>query len=321
MANKTNENVMTDTGTPIDRYYGLTILVEANNTCPQGDPDQDNRPRTNPVTGHGIITQAGLKRKIRDILGIAGHHIYVERGSIMEELNDDMSRKLGLLSTLRESCKGKGKGKKRPSNEDIRKFYLGLAGEYIDVRMFGQLITHLQAPMRGPVQMTDGVTIAPVDVMEMAITRCSITTEKDSESQEGDNRTMGRRQIITHGLYRFDVLVNPHDAARIEFRQDDYELLLWAIKSCFQNDSSSARIMSLAGLYEVSFPMRNKDGNLLPAPVQQALKQIRIDPKIKRPLSFNDYEVSFGVLEEANLKGDCTFKDLLADSVFHTKVA
>ncbi len=42
------------------------ILFDVENGNPNGDPDNGNTPRVNLDTGHGIVTDVCLKRKIRN---------------------------------------------------------------------------------------------------------------------------------------------------------------------------------------------------------------------------------------------------------------
>ena len=61
------------------------IIFEVINGNPNGDPDMDNAPRTDIETGHGLVTDVCLKRKIRDYVakrktGAAGYGIYITAG-------------------------------------------------------------------------------------------------------------------------------------------------------------------------------------------------------------------------------------------------
>jgi CRISPR-associated protein Csd2 len=173
----------------IDNYYGLVLLVEAANTNPQGDPDQENRPRQLP-DGRGLITSSGIKRKIRDFLSINGEKVYVARHACLETTNYELAKDKGLK---------KPEGlKKGYTQDDAGEFVRTLAGEYYDVRAFGQLVAKLTTAVRGPVQMSDGVSIDPVEVNDAAICRVAVATEKEAESQGDANRTMGSHEERLH---------------------------------------------------------------------------------------------------------------------------
>jgi CRISPR-associated protein Csd2 len=51
---------------PINSRYEFVILFDVVNGNPNGDPDAGNMPRIDPETGHGIVTDVCIKRKIRN---------------------------------------------------------------------------------------------------------------------------------------------------------------------------------------------------------------------------------------------------------------
>lgn len=67
----------------IKNRYEFVILFDVENGNPNGDPDAGNMPRMDQETGHGIVTDVCLKRKIRNYVEIAcedqeGYRIYVK---------------------------------------------------------------------------------------------------------------------------------------------------------------------------------------------------------------------------------------------------
>ena len=62
--------------------HDIVWLFDITDGNPNGDPDAGNRPRVDPETNHGLMTDVSLKRKIRDTIGIAaggapGYDIFV----------------------------------------------------------------------------------------------------------------------------------------------------------------------------------------------------------------------------------------------------
>ena len=53
----------------IKNRYEFSVLFDVENGNPNGDPDAGNMPRTDPETNFGIVTDACLKRKIRNFVG------------------------------------------------------------------------------------------------------------------------------------------------------------------------------------------------------------------------------------------------------------
>ena len=66
----------------IKNRYDFVILFDVENGNPNGDPDAGNMPRIDPETGHGIVTDVCMKRKIRNYVqmvkeGDENYHIYI----------------------------------------------------------------------------------------------------------------------------------------------------------------------------------------------------------------------------------------------------
>lgn len=288
----------------LNNYRAICVLIEAKNTNPQGNPDEDNRPRVNPNNNKGFITGVGLKRKIRDYLQLTGNDIYVARNVCLEDQRDGLG----------------AKSSKRGSKEALD-LYDAVADKYIDVRVFGQLIPSAGRALRGPIQVSDGVSIDPVDVIDIAMTRVAVETKKESESQDGGNQTMASKSVISYGLYKFYIFVNPHDSVRSKCSEEDYEKVMDALLKCLQNDCSSARILTMRAVYEITFPKIEKDGTIGAAPMQHLVEQINIAKKNPEatPESFEDYEVTLGDdLKKAIENKKVVFKDRLRELINQT---
>ncbi|MDX9835785.1 MAG: type I CRISPR-associated protein Cas7, partial [Desulfobulbus sp.] len=57
--------------TVIANRYEFVLLFDVENGNPNGDPDAGNTPRVDPETGHGLVTDVCLKRKIRNYVALA----------------------------------------------------------------------------------------------------------------------------------------------------------------------------------------------------------------------------------------------------------
>ena len=76
--------------TAINNRYEVVLLYDVENGNPNGDPDAGNMPRMDPETGHGLVSDVCLKRKIRNFVELtkmdqAGYRIYVTEGAILNE--------------------------------------------------------------------------------------------------------------------------------------------------------------------------------------------------------------------------------------------
>jgi len=51
---------------PISNRFDIAFYFDVADGNPNGDPDAGNLPRVDPETGHGLVTDVCLKRKIRN---------------------------------------------------------------------------------------------------------------------------------------------------------------------------------------------------------------------------------------------------------------
>src|SRR3954452_11282839 len=85
------KRLQTDSTSIVNRRYELVFLFDVAQGNPNGDPDGDNAPRIDIETGHGLVTDVCLKRKIRNYVALTKdcappYDIYVkERGILANE--------------------------------------------------------------------------------------------------------------------------------------------------------------------------------------------------------------------------------------------
>jgi CRISPR-associated protein Csd2 len=288
--------------TPITHRYDFVYLFDVINGNPNGDPDAGNSPRLDPETGHGFVSDVCLKRKIRNFICLAkgaaagapedGFDIYVKEKAI---LNDQHARAYrespGLADFLDEKT-----GKSRPGKEDDARTWM--CKNFFDVRMFGAVMsTGVNCgQVRGPAQLAFATSVDPIAAFEQSVTRMAVTTQKEAESQGGDNRTMGRKSIVPYALYRAHGFISPHLAAQTGFSDEDLALLKQALGMMFEHDRSAAR-GQMAAQKCIAFRHESALGN---APAHKLFERVRIVRKdTARPArAFTDYEVT---IDEAGL--------------------
>ena len=85
----------------IKNRYEFVVLFDVENGNPNGDPDAGNMPRMDQETGHGIITDVCIKRKIRNYVeavceGEKGYRIYVKERVPLERSDREAYSYLGI---------------------------------------------------------------------------------------------------------------------------------------------------------------------------------------------------------------------------------
>ena len=220
-------------------------IFDAKNSNPNGDPDAAGQPRIDPTTGLCLVTDACLKRKIRNEIalmkeGAPSYKLYIE-SNCGETLNarDEENFELATKIALKNLAEYK---KDHPDVDDIlRKF---VCGNYYDIRTFGGVMTRFQAAklnsgmIRGPVQISMAESVLPVELREVSVARTIVATEE--EVQKG-NTTFGQKAIIPYGLFTFTGSISPMLARATGFSEEDQELLFDAIVNMFEHDQAAIR--------------------------------------------------------------------------------
>lgn len=283
--------------TTLNNRYDFVYLFDVQDGNPNGDPDAGNLPRVDPETGHGLVTDVCLKRKVRNYVDLTQKasptfDIYIREKSILNQQNEKAYKALGIDT---EKVEGKRKGGDRV--DDARRW---MCQNFYDVRTFGAVMSTGTncGQVRGPIQLTFSRSIAPVVALEHTITRMAVTTEKEAASQDGDNRTMGRKFTIPYGLYRCHGFVSANLAQQTGFSEEDLALFWESLKSMFEHDRSAARgQMQARGLYVFKHP--NALGN---APAHELFERVFVAQKegVKSARSFTDFSVK---VDAQNLPG------------------
>lgn len=271
----------------ISNRYEFVYLFDVENGNPNGDPDAGNMPRIDPETGHGLVTDVCLKRKIRNFTEIAkggqpGYNIYITEKAVLNRNNEMAYKALEL----------KPEKKKLPKKaEDARRVTQWMCDNFFDVRTFGAVMaTEVNCgQVRGPVQLTFSKSIEPIVPSEVSITRMAVTNERDLEKE----RTMGRKHIVPYALYRAEGYISAHLAGGEKgtgFKEEDLELLWQALENMFDHDHSAARGKMNARRL-IIFRHESALGN---APAHKLLDAVRVrrKPDADGPArAFSDYEV------------------------------
>lgn len=262
----------------------FVVLVSATNANPNGDPLNGNRPREN-FEGYGEISDVCIKRKIRNRWQDMGQRIFVQSDDRADDgFNSLKDRADGCIALKEEIQKKKGADRDKCAQIACQ--------EWLDVRSFGQVFAfkgvEVSLGVRGPVSVHQAVSVQPVDIISMQITK-SVNSESGKEGKASD--TMGTKHRIGFGLYVLKGSVNVQLAEKTGFSQEDAELLKEALKTLFENDASSARpegSMEVCRLYW--WQHEEKMPAVSSAKVHRSVK---VEPKTDRPTSFADYEVRF----------------------------
>lgn len=250
-------------------------LVTVNMANCNGDPLNGNRPRTD-YNGFGEISDVCIKRKIRNRMQDLHKCIFVQS----DERSDDECKSLSERAT-------KVIGKVKTKEEYIEK----ACKTWDDVRTFGQVFAFksdsVSVGVRGPVTIHQAVSITPIDVVDMQITK-SVNGES-GEKKASD--TMGMKHFVRFGLYLIKGSINVQLAEKTGFSEADADTLKECLRTLFVNDSSSARPDGSMEVYKLYWFKHNcKDGQYSSAKVHRSL-HVKPKESVDIPASVLDYDI------------------------------
>ena len=281
----------------LNNRYDFVLVFDVRDGNPNGDPDAGNLPRLDAESGHGLVTDVSLKRKVRNFVGLVKgatppFDIYVKEKAVLNQAHEKAYIAIGAEDEL------KGDKKRKGSGDTVDKARKWMCQNFFDVRTFGAVMSLGTncGQVRGPVQLTFARSVDPVIAQEHSITRMAVATEAEAEKQQGDNRTMGRKHTVPYGIYIAHGFVSSFLAKQTGFGEEDLELLWQALEQMFEHDRSAARgEMATRGLY-----VFKHDSELGNAHAHALFDRIKIERKegVEVPRHFADYTVN---IDEAAL--------------------
>lgn len=234
---------------PFNRGTGL-LIIEARNSNPNGDPDQESDPRTLETDGRGVISPVSFKRKLRDIVAAAGGDAFALAKEKLGLGADGDTNHYAILES-------RGRSREEIGKMDAPTF----KAKFWDARVFGNtfLESMKQEPdaeepakpkkakakktddtahfiSTGVVQFGVGISIVPVDIERM-------TTTNKAGVEVGKDRGMAPLgfRVVRHAIYAMPFFVNPALADRNGTTAKDLALLKFLIPYAYTQTSSAIR--------------------------------------------------------------------------------
>lgn len=261
-------------------FVAFVAVTMAN---PNGDPLNGNSPRTD-YAGLGEMSDVCIKRKLRNRMQDLGKAVFVQSADRCDDGCGSLSERASFVL-----------GKEKDSNVYAKK----ACETWLDVRAFGQVFAFkdtkgMSVGVRGPVSVHQGVSVSPVQVEDMQITK-SVNGEKGEKQRSSD--TMGMKHFVRFGFYKIKGSINVQLAEKTGFTEEDAEVLEECLRTLFVNDASSARpdgSMEVVKLYW--FRHNCKDGQYSSAKVHRSVQAELIAPDTL-PASAEDYRITVEPLD------------------------
>ncbi len=263
----------------------FVALVAVNMANANGDPLNGNRPRTD-YEGYGEMSDVCIKRKIRNRMQDLGMKVFVQSDDRSDDGCDSLSKradKEGFKNIKKES-----------------EFFDKACATWLDVRAFGQVfafnnLSLKSVGVRGPVSIHQAVSVAPVEIVSMQITK-SVSGDKKEGAARGSD-TMGMKHFVKFGMYVIKGSINVQLAEKTGFSDVDAETIKECLRTLFVNDASAARpdgSMEVVKLYW--FKHNCKDGQYSSAKVHRSVS-VTQKPGVMVPSEIEDFEIQVTPLE------------------------
>lgn len=262
----------------IERKIDFVVLASVENANPNGDPLNGNRPRAD-FNGFGEISDVCIKRKIRNRMQDLDNNIFVQSDERADDGCDSLSKRADTT------------GKITKKDEYAQK----ACETWLDVRTFGQVFafkgSKVSVGVRGPVSIHQGVSISPVEINSMQITKSVNSESKDGKASD----TMGTKHFVRFGLYKIKGSINVQLGEKTGFSDDDLAVVKECLRTLFVNDSSSARPDGSMEVFKLYWWEHDtKIGQYSSAKVHRL---VEITEKVEFPTCVDDYEIVVNKLD------------------------
>lgn len=212
----------------------ILFIYDAKLCNPNGDPDDENKPRMDYETQRNLVSDVRLKRYIRDYLmglkdenGMPMYEIFVSQ--VEGETVDATNRLKKLIEKYKSEIENNEELKDlikdgKPQEKELSKHVDWLLSKLIDVRLFGATMP-LKSEERGasitftgPIQFNWGYSLNKVQIVESS----TITSTFAGRGEE--HSTMGKDWRVYYSLIAFHGIISGKRAEKTKLSEDDIKL-------------------------------------------------------------------------------------------------
>ncbi|SHK37840.1 CRISPR-associated protein, Csh2 family [Anaerobranca californiensis DSM 14826] len=206
----------------------ILFLYDAKLTNPNGDPDEENRPRMDYEREINLVSDLRLKRYIRDYLAEKGYKIFVSK------LDGKSVRPGEIINNLKENL-----GQKDKLTDD------DLLNAFIDVRLFGATmpVEKDTRTFTGPVQFNWGQSLNKVEIIEASITSHFSTSDKNEQG------AIGKDYRVKYSFIAFSGVVSGNRGKYTNLTEEDVLKLDEAFVKAIPLQATRSKIGQYPRLY------------------------------------------------------------------------
>lgn len=253
----------------VNNNSDFIFLYDATLCNPNGDPDQENKPRMDYDTSTNLVTDTRVKRFIRDYLKDQGHEIFVdmegdskvssdskldfvvqrilsdsdERALIFEE-KPELLKEFDAIIAEKKDKDSILKLLQNAKNSKLNYYILSqlVKNKFVDIRMFGSAfaVGGFTKAYTGAIQMNWGYSFNQVELVESS----SIVTIMNDDSS-----TFGKDYRVYYSLLAFNGTINKYAAKTTGLTEDDQKLFRKAIWESIPSQPTRSKMNQYPKLY------------------------------------------------------------------------
>lgn len=216
--------------TDLEHRYEILFLYDCTDCNPNGDPLDENRPRTDPETGQATVTDVRIKRTVRDWFLTQEPDVAKRLETGREILIRDTLKTDGHLSEGKDRAeqflKDVGKGKKGAEKRDA--LHAEVVRCCIDARLFGATLP--MGPKEPSLQLTGPVQFS---AFNRSLHRVSPQLVQQTAAYAGsataNQKSFAERWLLPYALIAAYGVVNEAAAVTTSMTHEDLDALLTAL--------------------------------------------------------------------------------------------
>ncbi len=227
----------------IQNNSDFLFLYDATLCNPNGDPDQENKPRMDYDTKTNLVTETRLKRSIRDSLKVEGVEIFVDmegenkvspdtrlKNVIDKFLNNEtevnilfqekpaLKAEFDKIVKEKKDSEGIFKTLQEKKNIELNSYILAqlVKNKFVDIRMFGSAfaVGGFTKAYTGAIQINWGYSLHEVELVD---SNSIVTIMNDGSS------TFGKDYRVYYSLLAFNGTINKYAAQTTGLTETDRE--------------------------------------------------------------------------------------------------
>lgn len=290
------------------------FLFDATLCNPNGDPDQENKPRMDYDTKTNLVTDTRLKRSIRDYLKADGVEIFVDMEgenkvspatklqyvidrTLSNEADLDLlfQENTSLKTTFQELVKTQKdkdsifKALAGSKNLELNHYILAqlIKQKFVDIRMFGSAfaVGGFTKAYTGAIQINWGYSLHEVDLVD---SNSIVTTMSDGSS------TFGRDYRLHYSLLAFNGTINKYAAQSTSLTEQDRDTFRSAVWNAVSANPTRSKLNQYPQLYlEIVYNDGYSNGYF-----GDLRKHITVAPKKENVRELADLTIDFSNLKQ-----------------------